>query len=157
MMHFLNLTNGIAWASAIKHDGLVRIQSTACEQKLWSDIIADLDYSFLIPLAMGRPCVIYDCGARKETSRAIWQGVEFIRAASTMRWMGRRIPVIWRGHDASVYAHQQIARLDRRAKSRLDYAGRFLATSNLSLRGVSVATTHDGDYEQFADLLRAAS
>ena len=61
MKHYINLTNGIGLIKDLPRvDGFLRIQSTACEQKRWWQIIADLDYSFMVDVACGHDCMSYD-------------------------------------------------------------------------------------------------
>jgi hypothetical protein len=72
---FINLSSGIAWLESDSPPAsphFIRIRSTACEQKRWSFIIEDLDYAFLMGLASGEPCIVYDASARKAVSRAIY-------------------------------------------------------------------------------------
>lgn len=79
-INYINLTNGIEVLPVLTDEfKFIRIQSTACEQKLWDRIIQDLDYDFLLNAAIGNECVIYDYGAKKPIPRAIYQGVEFIK------------------------------------------------------------------------------
>lgn len=77
---YVNLTNGIEAISQLNLSdySFIRIQSTICEQKLWDRLIQDLDYDFLMNVALGNKCVVYDYGANKPIPRAIYQGLEFI-------------------------------------------------------------------------------
>ena len=83
MVNYLNLTNGLEYMSEIKKFGFdfkfVRIQSTYCEQKLFDRLIQDLDYNFLFDIAQGNIIRIYDTSRNKKQSRALYQGVEFIK------------------------------------------------------------------------------
>ena len=73
--NYINLTNGVEAISTLQGDyRFIRIQSTVCEQKLWDRLIQDLDYDFLMNLALGHKCIVYDFGARKPIPRAVYQG-----------------------------------------------------------------------------------
>ena len=67
MSIYLNLTNGIEALEILKPANLrfVRIQSTACEQKRWDFILQDLDYSFLMDIALGENVTVVDYIAKK--------------------------------------------------------------------------------------------
>lgn len=86
--NYVNLTNGIEALQQYKlaHYAFIRIQSTACEQHSWDKILQDLDYDFLMNVALGNECVIYDYGTRKPVPRAIYQGVEFIKYVLNRFW-----------------------------------------------------------------------
>ena len=88
--HYFNLTNGIEALEHIDIDnnqyGVIRIQSSWCERKEWLKILQDLDYDFLLNLAIGNECIVYDYGAKKDTSRAIYQGIEWIKYTLNRFW-----------------------------------------------------------------------
>lgn len=89
-INYINLTNGIEVLPVLTDEfRFIRIQSTACEQKLWDRIIQDLDYDFLLNAAMDNECVIYDYGAKKPIPRAIYQGVEFIKYVLHKHWLNK--------------------------------------------------------------------
>lgn len=79
--HFINLTNGIQAIEDYKLSdySFIRIQSTACEQKRFEEIVVTLSDDFLMSCAMGRNCIVYDYGANKTIPRAIWQGLEWVK------------------------------------------------------------------------------
>jgi len=124
--HFINLSGGLAWTDPPACCGFVRIQSTACEQKRWGFILAELDYSLLAALAAGVECHIYDVGARKPISRALWQGVPWILYALHRRWLGTEIrATVGRSdrhqHNVTAYFRDAYATIPRRDFARLDY------------------------------------
>ena len=150
---YLNLTNGIEYLGDIKADGFIRIQSTACEQKRWDFIIQELDYSFLMDLALGEIVMVHDMGANKETSRAIYQGLEFVKFALNKNWLGKDyIPKV-RGFNCYKYFIEVYNNLDKRTLKKLDYFKKFLKTDCIWLLGHSKATIHDGDYTYYNDKL----
>ena len=88
--NYINLTNGIEAIPEydLSQYSFIRIQSTACEQHLWDRLLQELDYDFLINVALGNECVIYDYGTRKPVPRAVYQGVEFIKFVLNKLWYG---------------------------------------------------------------------
>lgn len=88
---YVNLTNSIEAISQLNLSdySFIRIQSTICEQKLWDRLIQDLDYDFLMNVALGNKCVVYDYGANKPIPRAIYQGLEFIKYVLHKRWLNQ--------------------------------------------------------------------
>ena len=154
--NFINLTNGI---QAIEDYGLVdvrfiRIQSTACEQKRWEDIFMQLSDDFLISAALGHQCLVYDYGARKDTPRAIWQGLEWIKYLLWRSWYDRPYRPIGRAITMEPYFAEQYSNLSPRAKARLMYFARYCPPEKgLRIFSVTRPTEHDGDYGYFAETL----
>lgn len=147
-MIFLNLSNGIEWLRGSRlTPHLVRIQSTACEQKRWSRIIEDLSDDFLMYLARGEPCVVVDYSSKERPPRALWQGLPWVAYAATRRWFGHDCKVLVKMHEVRRYFAEQYTLLTPRAKAKLDYAGRFRVGDAVSLVGRWNSTTHDGDDE----------
>lgn len=156
--YFVNLTNGIEAIPQIEGEyAFIRIQSTACEQKRWDFLLQDLDYNFLMALALGHHVVIYDFGANKPVPRAIYQGVEFIKYVLNRRWFGRETKAIVRGNDATRYFAQVYEQLEERTKRKLDYFRKFLMTDQLHIEVRTAATVHDGDYEWYRKVLEEAN
>ena len=90
-VNYLNPTNGIESIPMLRFWNedyrFIRKQSTICEQKNWDRLIQDLDYDFLMNIAISNKCYIYDYGARKPIPRAVYQGVEFIKYVLHKRWL----------------------------------------------------------------------
>lgn len=156
--YFVNLTNGIEAIPQIEGEyAFIRIQSTACEQKRWDFLLQDLDYNFLMALALGHHVVIYGFGANKPVPRAIYQGVEFIKYVLNRRWFRRETKAIVRGNDATRYFAQVYEQLEERTKRKLDYFRKFLTTDQLYIEVRTAATVHDGDYEWYRKVLEEAN
>lgn len=148
--HFFNLTNGIEWMDEIdgeKH--FIRIQSTACEQKRWRFIIEDLDYTFLMRAAAGYSCIVYDASAKKNTSRAIYQGLEWIKYALSMAWTYTPTLPIVRGHNCSDYFAEAWREMTPDATRKLRYVKRFYAGKGIHIEGVCRLTDNDGNYPHY--------
>lgn len=156
-MFYLNLTNGIEFIPKLsEHSNLkfIRIQSTACEQKRWDFILQELDYSFLLDLALGNNVTVVDYGANKEVSRACYQGVEWIKYALNNCWFGKDEKAFVRGTDATNYFGECYAKLEKRTLKKLNYFKKFLATESLHLDYQSTSTDKDGDYEYYKAILK---
>lgn len=155
--HFINLTNGI---QAIEDYGLtdvrfVRIQSTACEQKRWEDILMHLSDDFMISAALRHRCIVYDYGANKHVPRAIWQGLEWVKYALWRAWWGRPYRPVGRAITMEPYFLRQYLGLSPKAKARLAYFARYCRPGEPRLDVVSVTepTENDGDYGYYAEAL----
>ena len=79
--NYINLTNGVEAIQeySLQDYAFIRIQSTICEQHLWDRLFLDLDYDFLMNVALGNECRIYDYGTNKPIPRALYQGVALIK------------------------------------------------------------------------------
>lgn len=164
---FINLTNGIEALSEFKTSiwiqdySFIRIQSTLLEQKNWNRIIQDLDYDFLMNLALGNKCIVYDYSAKKRISRAIYQGLPFIFFTLNKRWLGKEVKTIvsrnglGKYQDCTKYFSEQYKTLDERSKKKLDYFKPYIkdGLNEVLLVGVSKATKHDGDKEYYRTIL----
>jgi hypothetical protein len=154
MKCYVNLTGGIECIErlGLKDYRFIRIQSTACEQKRWDFILQDLDYDFLMSLALGERVVVFDT-SKRGMSRAVWQGLKWVEYALNRRWFDKEVEVIVRGHNASGYFRQVYGSLDNRTFRKLDYFKKFLNTDQLSLNFTCIKTGRDGDYECFRKIL----
>ena len=157
-MTFINLTNGIE--AIIRHGLLgsdyhfIRVQSTACEQKRWNFIIHELDYCFLMALALGKHCTIYDFGAHSSIPRALWQGLTWVEYVLNRFWLKKEIPIKSRGGISMLkYFSECYEKLDTRAIQKLTYFKKFLNTREIKLTMISQKTNNDGDYKYYKTLL----
>lgn len=152
---YLNLTNGLEYANEIKDYKVVRIQSTICEAKNWDKLIQDLDYNFLLDLAQGNKIEIYDTSSRKKVSRALFQGVEFIKYAINRRWFNNEsIKAIVKGQDVTPYFKKEYNKLNKNTKKKLDYIKKFLNTDHISIETNCKNTIYDGKYDYYKNLLK---
>ena len=151
-IRFINLTNGIE--SICDSSLFIRIQSTKCEQKLWSDIILELDSTFLIHAALGNSIVVYDASGKKDISRAMWQGLQFIGFALNKCWFNKTETVYHKHHNLTKYFDEQYNLLSKPAKTKLKYFRKFLNTENVRILSITSKTEHDGDYEYFNNKLK---
>lgn len=153
---YLNLTNGIEFLEisySLGFNCFIRIQSTACEQKRWDFILQELDYNFLMNLALGKDVLVIDFSAKKEQTRAIYQGLEFIKYVLNKYWLNKEYTPCVRGFNCKEYFEGVYNKLDKRTLKKLDYFKKFLNTSDIKLEGLCFKTEHDGDYKYYSNLL----
>lgn len=125
---FLNLSRGIACASHVAGVRYCRIQSTACEQRLWPSVIYGAGVDLAVALATGMDITIHDESERPRYTRALWQGVPALRHFAGRAWGIPSGKAIMRnGHDASGYFDEQWGRMDDSTKRWLRYFGRFVS------------------------------
>lgn len=155
VIHFINLTNGI---QAIEDYELsdyrfLRLQSTACEQKRWEDIIMTITDDFMVATALGHNCIVYDYGANKEVPRAIWQGLEWVKYCLLKRWHNTEYQPQGRMKTGAEYFSSQYKSLSKKVKNRLDYYGRYV-NGPLCINAISSATNRDGSIQWYANILK---
>jgi hypothetical protein len=130
-----------------------------CEQHNWDRIIQDLDYDFLLNVALGNECYIYDYGANKPIPRAIYQGIEFIRYVLYKRWLNEeyysncnRKAGNSKRINSNDYFRKCYANLDKRTKRKLDYFIPYV-TGKINIYTVTGSTVHDGDRDYYKEVL----
>lgn len=153
---YLNLTNGIEFLSDTdfkENYNFVRIQSCACERHLWNKILSDLDYNFLMDVALGYTVIVCDASPHKMFSRALYQGVEFIKYALNRIWLNKMTIPYLKGIRCDKYFNEEFNKLDKSTLKKIKYLRKFLNTDKIDIICISTATTHDGDYNYFKKLL----
>lgn len=153
--HFINLTNGIQAIQDYKLTDyrFIRLQSTACEQKRWGEILNTLSDDFMVAAALGNNCIVYDYGANKNVPRAVWQGVEWVKFALLKRWHDMAYLPQGRAKSSGAYFAEVFASLDKKTKARLDYFGKYVS-GPLQISAKTAATDKDGNYSWYVDVLR---
>lgn len=156
MKIYLNLTNGLEYLKELPSYKwkFVRIQSTKCEQKDWNFIIEDLDYGFLFDVAGGEIVYVFDKSERKEMSKALYQGLEWIKYVLNRRWYGKIIVPKVKRNNVSIYFNTQYNKLSRRAKKKLDYVKKFVTSNYINIVPIQTSkSTYSNDLEMFKSLL----
>jgi hypothetical protein len=154
--YYLNLTNGIEYILLHKQNNysFIRIQSTACEQKRWEYILQELDYTFLMDLAVGNRCVVIDYSARKEVPRSIYQGLEWIKFVLSRVWFGADYTPLVRGNNCFVYFDEQYKAIRQtNTINKLKYFRKFLLCNKITIDVISQKTDLDGDYLAYKTIL----
>lgn len=136
--HFLNLTNGLEWFNEVENPSLIRIESTAIEHKDWLRVLRDLDANFLMCVARGYQCHIYDCGTRREISKTISFGVPFLKSQLKEYWEGKP---------------KLLTKESQELGRKLSYFRKYYC-GNIDIIGHSRRTEHDGDVEFYKNILR---
>lgn len=156
---FVNLTSGFEWLGhGLVPDGYVRIQSTWLEQKRFWPVIHDLDYAFLLAIAMGHDVMVYDTSAHKQESRAIYQGLPWIDYVLNRVWLDNADRVPWvRGHNVQDYFDTMFWINDPArdmAMRKLKYIARITGPTRVSIKGMCARSDHDGQYEWYSNKLK---
>jgi len=154
--YYLNLTNGIEFLDNPDFNEdyrFVRIQSTTCERHLWNKLLSDLDYNFLLDLALGNEVVICDTSPHKTISRALYQGVEFIKFVLYKVWFNKNVIPYVKGKECNKYFQNQYKTLDNKTLNKLKYLRKFLNTDEIKITCMSFNTKHDGDYNYYRNVL----
>ena len=153
-MIYINLTNGIEYLKNIDFKPkFIRIQSTKCEQKDWNFIIEDLDYQFLFDLALGKPVTVIDYSAKKEETRAVYQGVSWIKYVLNRYWLDKHETPFVKNCNVLDYYNSMYNLLSERSKKKLDYVKKFLTTSEIYLEGYCESTKLDSNYAEYKNIL----
>lgn len=172
--HFVNLTNGILAIPELDQAGIpyefIRIQSTTLENKNWIKLFTDLDHNFLINLALGNMCIVYDYGTNRPYSKTIYMGLEIIRYILNRYWYnyddlearrytrnGKSFVNGMRGYYNEIYEKLFIYDSTKEKialKNKLKYYKRFLNDNTINLEGRSESTDKDGNYEYMSNLLK---
>lgn len=157
---FINLTNGIEAIEKHKFEMesvyFLRIQSSHCESHKWEKMLLELDSNFLMSLALGYRCLVYDYGAQAEISKAIYFGLEWIRYFLNRRWLGRITNPIVKGKNISNYFEGQYEHISKQTRKHIDYYKKYLFTEEIHLEGISSTTLHDNHSEYYREILRRA-
>ena len=137
--YYLNLTNGIEALNHYKLDNysFIRIQSTYCEQKLWDNLLQDLDYNFLMDLALGNKVIIYDYSPYKNIPRAMYQGVPFIEYVLYRRWLDIHIESYVKKLNCTSYFDEIYNNLNNKTKKKLDYFKKFINCNRLNIEVIA--------------------
>jgi len=151
---YINLTNGIEAAPKLPLGyHFIRIQSTLCERKCWSKLLLDLDYDFLMNLALGNQCVVFDYSPKKKISRAIYQGLVFVKYVLERRWFKKTSKAWVKDLNVTAYFDQEYEKLSKAAKAKIDYFRKFLQTDELRVEGICARTEHDNDFSFYYGVL----
>lgn len=123
MIHYANLTRGLLCPHLPgERVHYVRIQSTWCEQKRWGDILVGVGPDMLYRLAVGEAVMVHDLSERDRVSRALWQGLAWVRFACTLAWCDKELPTLSRnGMDVTAYWASAWRALNGRERRAITY------------------------------------
>ena len=172
VIFYVNMTDGLEFIPIaeklnipLEQIHFSSIQSTHLEQKTFDPMLNRLGADFLMNLALGKTCIVVDFGTDKTISRAIYQGIPFIKYCLEKAWFGytpKKVFIQAREYTATpqdvteLYAkwyHQ----LNRRTKSYLKKFKRYALlkcpNNQINLEGISNKTQHDGDLQYYEDIV----
>ena len=126
-VHFVNLTRGLLCPCAPADPHYLRIQSTRLEQKAFELVIREIGPDFLMHLALGAEVVVHDVSERPRTTRALWQGLPWVRFVCERTWAGVALtaPLMRNGHNAAGYFEEQYRALSDGTVRWVGYFGQF--------------------------------
>ncbi len=156
--HFINLTNGIEaleeYDFNIENISFIRIQSSHFESHKFDEVLYELDHNFLMHLALGYYCKIYDYGARAETAKALRIGVEWIKFVLNKRWLEKKYVPIIKYKIVTNYFEEQYKKISNRTKKKLDYYKKYLNIEDeILLEGINGTTLMDNKPEFYKSIL----
>lgn len=160
--HFLNLTNGVEAVPLLESLNLpysfVRIQSTWCEQQRFDLLLANLDASFLLHLALGHCCLVWDFASRNKKRgipRALWYGLEFVNYTLRRLWFQRCTEAWLRRQNVTSVFEAHYNDLQKTTVAKLRYYMRYIppGVTDIQLYGVCKATVHDPDPGYYRDIV----
>lgn len=150
---YLNLTNGIESIGDFPDARFIRLQTVSCEQKKWDFLLQDLDYDFLLNLALGNIVFVIDYSQKHEFSRALWQGIPFIEYVLNRFWLGVEKETYVKSFNCTEYFNECYNNLSKRTFKKLEYFKKFLNTDSILIYYIGYQTTHDGDYKYYKERL----
>lgn len=161
---FLNLTNGIEaipWMAG--GFSFIRIQSSQCEAKDWLKVLMGVDNDFLMWVALGYECTVYDFSQRKESPRALFQGLSLVEYVLNRRWYGLEEKVIIKGNmNVTTYFEEVYLNLFRNdqtkekehLKAKLDYFKKYCMSDRVHIKQIGLPTMHDGDNAYYKSIMK---
>lgn len=155
-LNYINLTNGIEFLENNFNQNLrfIRLQSTACEQKRWDFILQELDYDFLLNLALGNTVIVVDYSAKKDCSRATWQGLEWIKFVLNKYWLDKEYNTCIRNQrNCNPYFEECYKKLDSRTIKKLEHIKHFLNADEIHLKSICKNTANDNNWEYYKGTL----
>ena len=87
-------------------------------------------------------------------SRAMYQGIEFIKYVLNRSWLDKEEKAIVKGHNVTEYFRQEYNKLNESTKKKLDYMKKFLNTEEIHIETYCRKSCRDGQYEYFKELVR---
>lgn len=168
-MLYLNLTNGIEYLNDVEEPySFIRIQSTTLERKLYEKLVLELDYAFLLNLALGKKVIVIDYGTNRKNSKTISRGIPIIKYILNRFWydIDEDVYFLSQNTDKKVkqteyvkHIYNQLFTYNRTKEkekviSKLRYFKRYLNSDRVYLEGKSFSTNNDGDYPYYSILLK---
>ncbi len=152
---FINLTNGIESLPFLEKENInfIRIQSSHCERQKYNQILDSIDYNFLMYLAMGYECVVYDFSANSEVPKAVYTGLEWIKYVCNRRWFGREEVVVVKDKIVNEFYQLQYSKIEYKTKRKIDYFKKFVLTNELKIRTITAETKYDNNIDYYKKII----
>jgi hypothetical protein len=155
---FINLSSGIEalpkYGISLDDVSFIRLQSSHCEAHKWEEILSELDNNFLMHLALGYECIVYDFGSHTNNSKALYIGMEWVKYFLSRRWFHKDYKPIVKNKDISNYFEAEYEKIPRRIKRKIDYFSNFLFTDELRITPISTVTINDNKKEYYRDVIK---
>ena len=155
---FLNLTNGIEalkkYNLNIDEVNFIRIQSTHIENEAFDKLLSTLDSNFLMSLALGYECIIYDFGAKNYISKAIYYGIEWIKYVLNIRWFNKLETPYIKGKKVEKQFAEHYKKINKKTKKQLDYYKKFLVTNQLNITSITTTTNNDNQPDFYLEIIK---
>lgn len=133
---FVNLSARGPHSLPVPGGHVCRIQSTQCERKQWESVLYGAGPDLLYQLARGAYVVVHDTSERPRLTRAVWQGLPFIRRSCELLWGLALSPIEGRGGRMMEQYFDTVLRdLSGPVRNYVRHYGQYLCTSRLSLQG----------------------
>jgi len=137
VIDYYNLSNGLN----CPHTRLIfprrfcRIQSTSCEQKRWDAVIYGAGPDMLMTLALGHPVTVHDRSEKPRETRAMWQGLAFVKRACETIWGLDLSPIEGRGGKSmEQYFDEQIFQLPDPVWNFVRFYGKYAQLDHIRVK-----------------------
>lgn len=168
--HFVNLTNGIEKIPSLepKEINFLRIQSTTLERKDYYKLFSELDNNFLMYLALGNECIVYDFGTNRPLSKTIYLGLPIIRYCLDKYWTGYEADKVMVGKkfqcnikdyvEKEIYQKYFMYHNEKTLQAKINLTQKFtyfrkFVKGKINLVGKSESTSHDSDIAFYKSII----
>lgn len=154
---FINLTNGIEaiakYNLLIDDIDFIRIQSSHCESHQFEKILNEIDHNFLMSLALGYNCIVYDFGANSDIPKAIYMGLSWLDYVLNLRWFNSDKIIRCKGNIMNEFFARHYHNLPQTSLKRIDYYKRFLLTNSIKITAVAGSTFMDNKWDYYTEII----
>lgn len=154
---FINLTNGIEALEKNKllldEVSFIRIQSSHCESHQFEKILNEIDHNFLMSLALGYECIVYDYGAQSDIPKAIYMGLSWIDYVLNLRWFDIEKTTRAKGNMMNELFSKHYHKLQKSSLNKIDYYKRFLQSDKVIITAVADSTIMDNKWDFYTEII----
>lgn len=132
IIEYANLSRGLLCAPDDARK--CRIQSTQCEQKLWTTVLMQIPDDMLWHLSQGNKVLVHDRSEKDRETRAMWQGLQLVKYFCELNWFRREPEITGRGNNSmKLYFREVYASTPRSVHKRFRYYLNHLVTDKIEL------------------------